>query len=704
MARTLPAEITNNKNNISNSIVLMLEVPALSFYVATQSYTLSLTAGGNRVFTDGLKFNGIGSFDTSISENVNNISNTGSLNISLTNFRGSVRSALLGSAPDLTGQTADLYFKLDTSSTAEADRLKIFSGQISEYTEQGDILQLKIKSANQFQELAVIPSQTLAELDSASQQTDDTIADPIQYGDFNFTEDPLFYQDFADAGSPAMAPFLKFDGTNYIFRVSNHLMDSMPTATNINNSDGDSYLFIRRQGIWLQVFSSAATVFNTGTGSSILIPQSNHSVYAFFTPTSTNSGNTGTNPANTYDGKVTTFGSADTTNDLKVEGFQSDIFTNTDLVLQSNVVQLYIYFKAYSSTVSPPTKISFRKISDDSLVDTEVSLLAASVTADTWTNVGFFDITGNNLSDLYVQVNGLQSDTVADIAGIMVRVQYKDFNPETDEQVAYVKCKGYEFSGTWGGRKTTGNPITHPVDMVESLLRDHYSITDINTTSFDDVAATMSGYKANFTMLKKWNADNLLNTICKQFNLALAIDGNNEFIISRPSAALNFTSSGTGTPNNTDIFNDTDSLTGNVYSQNPIKLNSFELKRTSKQSKIDKLKINYQRVWNNIFLNSTTSGTGDETVYNNIFLSDKATADLLVAAIQSWLSQQKSIAVLGTFINALHLQAGDIINIQHGDLNDAILNATVTTQKWLVRFLQFNLRNGLISLAAVEIL
>lgn len=62
----------------------------------------------------------------------------------------------------------------------------------------------------------------------------------------------------------------------------------------------------------------------------------------------------------------------------------------------------------------------------------------------------------------------------------------------------YARLNGREYQDTWGGRKTAGNTIENPADVIESIFRDELSTagSNINTTKFDAASTATSSQKA----------------------------------------------------------------------------------------------------------------------------------------------------------------------------------------------------------------
>ena len=100
----------------------------------------------------------------------------------------------------------------------------------------------------------------------------------------------------------------------------------------------------------------------------------------------------------------------------------------------------------------------------------------------------------------------------------------------TDRIPLFAAVKGREYSGTWGGRKVSGNLIEHPIDIVESLLRDDLALdAEINTTELDNVVTELTNWKFCCFFNERQTIKNILEQIAKQSKSFLFWDSNNKF-------------------------------------------------------------------------------------------------------------------------------------------------------------------------------
>lgn len=130
---TLPSDITNNKNKILLKPVILVDFTDKSFYVATKSYTAS-----GQAYLSLLQKNLSLNMRISLPQMVNEISSLSSPTLKLTTWRSNLRGDLVGSTPNLTDGSVDIYLKLDTASTNKADAVKMFSGVISSWAVDRD--------------------------------------------------------------------------------------------------------------------------------------------------------------------------------------------------------------------------------------------------------------------------------------------------------------------------------------------------------------------------------------------------------------------------------------------------------------------------------------------------------------------------------------------------------------------------------------
>jgi len=99
----------------------------------------------------------------------------------------------------------------------------------------------------------------------------------------------------------------------------------------------------------------------------------------------------------------------------------------------------------------------------------------------------------------------------------------------------------------------------------------------------------------------------------------------------------------------------------------------------------------------------TSTGSGKEKILYNKYLGDSTSAIALRGFIDDWLQTQKYIITLETFYNAVRNEIGDVINIQHDFLNDAMLDALTNTQKWMIIAFKINWHPAVITIKAIEL-
>jgi len=478
MALTLPAEVATEKDKQGHSPLLLIDFVDLTYYVATKAYTLDLTGGGTRTYNDLTQASKIGALTHRIPDGVNRISSTANMRITLLDFRGSLRTNIIASAPDLTDSTVRVYLKFDTDNEDEANLLKIFDGVIAEYDTSIDTLELQLETVH-FRNLKSLPAELLKDAYTDVANIDD-IGKPLQYGDFNWADDPLFTADINQ--TYAIAPFVKNDGTHYFFSVASHEMNEFPTAGNISDTSGDAYLFLRRDGLLIHVTDATAVVTNSASNAEIKIRTLLHLCYTFIWPSALYTGGTNMNPSDGADAidkaaATNTVINGTSGEELEVHTINIDAL---DLSIPSDGVRFFIYFVSVFGS-SPYGTVKIKKKSDDSEVGIGYTI-DSGTSLNAWVQTAIFDaLTIGDINDHYLEV-AVNSGRTVGVAGVTARIGVQEFDPVNDELAAYVRCKGREFSGTWGSRKTSGDPIDHPIDMVESLARDEFSLTEINAS------------------------------------------------------------------------------------------------------------------------------------------------------------------------------------------------------------------------------
>jgi hypothetical protein len=295
-----------------------------------------------------------------------------------------------------------------------------------------------------------------------------------------------------------------------------------------------------------------------------------------------------------------------------------------------------------------------------------------------------------------VHVVGTDDTASVEIKSILMMTQVplsalmdSDFDANYLEPYPYVfiKAKGKEYSGTWDTRKTAGNLIENPADMMEAFLRDEVDSTntDIDTDSFDDINSVMSSVNVCCTLYQQYQAKNILSDMCKAFAFSLNWNAAEQWRLTMPHATINifFSSSGTNSPGAEDIFTDVDTLVNGVYTNHPIVRRSMQLSRSPENSAYDKLTLNYADIFG-VFLNSKNTGSGKNKNIDNKYISDGSSATTLLGILDNIYLNQHWLAQFSTWYNTLAHEVGDIINIRHSSINDDMLDNTEAAQKWIV--------------------
>lgn len=713
MPLTLPANMQTDKNKQGHSPTLFIEFTDLTYYLATEDFTLDLTLGGTRAYTDLTKAGAsIGTISQTVPADMNRNASTASLDITLVDYRGSLRSNIIGSSPNLTASAVDIYLIFETTND-EADRLQIFSGYIADYTIQRDVMTLKIET-DAFKDLGDFPQQSQTLVDAYDYSTaEKNIVEPLQYGDFDWSTEPVW---FGNKSSKiyAICPYIGETSGQKAFSVASHEMKEFPSTSGEVNDDRDSYLFSWR-GAWVHHNLTDITTTNTSGGCSFWgdpdvdwIDASHVYVWPGAVFTSGENANNADGPlSQAIDGKVATV--CQVTRDAGAAYANFDTFpigdnlryNTTDHAAGTARGATFSIYVTGTTHPSPPGNVGTFKIKKKS----DHSLLAeanVSSTASGWTTVaGFgssFDIL--TINDYYIELASAGVNYGYNVSGIALKVPVERWSIDNgDEACLYARCQGRAYSGTWGSRKTSGNLITHPIDMIESIWRDDFGKTAIDTDSFDNVAGVFSSYVVNASIFERETAEAFFDRFAEQFNVTNIISQNNIISIAAPSDTLNYSASGTTSPDDEDILTDNETITSESFNEHPIKKGSFQITRTPKSGLIGKLTMPYGRRFDGEYMIiNNTSGTGTGTTINNDFLGHATTAASLVAFVRTWRSNQRFIASMTTFLNAIGWQIGDIRSVVHDDLVDAMMYDSVEGDKWIVFSIRINGTKGLIDL------
>jgi len=710
MPLTIPAEISNERFKDAEILVFMIEVPGTDFYVANKDYTLSLTSGGTRDYVDLIKAGTLGSINHTIPTTLNRISSRPTMNVKLISYQNDIRSELLQPSTNLTGEACNIYFKYDTSSTAEANRLQVFQGYITKYDIKDDVISISVQ-ADSFRNFPDLPKQTAAEI-SGINEINSKFFTPLQYGDFDWSTPAVWYSDLVN--SYAAMPLSTTSGQLYTFAIASHLMKNLPTTTQLADETGaDAYVYARRDNKWVHFVidptviglnevvnsSSAATIkllfspAETFSHFYVMLQGGSHGDY-LRTETRPNES------PNLYDGDSTTSGFFDGNVDVyNIDTYDVDFNKNTP---KANLVSVLINYERVSGSVSNCIVSLIHKV-NHTVLATATTDINTSDDGDWVTIIQDASLNPENINDYYVEIRDAGSSAgTFRIYGVVLRVEVQEFDPD-NEDVLFIRCQGREFSGTWDGRKTAGNLINTPQDMLESLFRDEFSYTVFNTTLFDNYGALHPSYVIGTSLYIQTKAEKLMNAFAKAFNVGISLGMNGELGLVAVNDSADYSQSDSDPATDIDIIDhDTVELNG-VFNRHPILENSFRKRRTPENDIFPGVRTLYLRDSKGNYNAEAKKGNAPYFQMNNPFTSHLPTINAINTQVFDWKSVQRWIIKLSTFNNMINGQHGDIMNIRHPELTDAILNATINTAKWVLVGIDKSLSKGVIGLTFVEL-
>jgi len=707
---TLPSALSNGKDAKDVKPVVLIDFDSL-LYVSSKSISItsfsyqSLLNQGNSV-SSGFK----------IPELINGFSSISFPSIKLTSWRATLRANLVGTTPDLTGMTVSVYEMLDAGGTqSKGDAVLIFSGKVSTWGVQGDIMTVKVKDVFNF---STIPLHTLKYY-NINTLASDRVCRPIQVGDFNWTFDPRYYSQCPN--SYAIAPLDSApDNGQWTWFLCSHTMNAIPTAANLEDDIGNAYAFVVRDKRFVHVtFDTGAVIvseFPAFTRIRATVPNHQCSVFGELTAEgSTNNmgtwanaidGNSGTTVQLTNVGDILNVTGANFAN-LSENIPQND---GTPPAVELNPIIHVRYGSIVGIGAGFPAVISWRQNSGSSW-SSGVPIPASDPPGNSWVTYQT-DLALESWDDFAACEFKIEfvdaAHTLVTVVQMIVEMPVQDLS--SGDRFLYIRCKGAEYSGTWGGRKTAGNLVDNLADVVEMILRDvemgGYSITNIDTASFDRVNAALSGVEVCGSIYLQQEGDSALDDICHAcgFSLIKSPTGRWRLVMPNPTNNI-FASSGTGTPGSQDIFTDSPALSaGGDYSNHPIDKSSFELSRSSEGDVYGIVELNYRVTHQGAVKNTSVGSSGIIKTIENPLIADDTSAAAFLAVVDSWFQNQKMIAHFETYLNAIAHEVGDVINIRHDDLNDDILNATVNTQKFMIIQIGHQWRPNKIQITAIELL
>lgn len=656
-------------------------------------------------FQDLMRKNAGVSLNLSIPELVNGLSTISILSLELTDWRNTLRSNIVGSLPDLTDSDVDVYIQLDSTDTDVDTKLKIYTGKIADYTIRHDIMTIKIKNEDPI--TGVYPINLLKDINSQTLASDE-ITKPLQYGDFMYDTDLRYYTDANRHLAICPVHLAPTDGASGTWRVyvADHKMNNVSSSTDFDQDGAIFFLYRGRELAHIE-FIEGLAVSNTSTDCYIDVGMSGHKCWIFESPVSSGTDNDPSDWAEAVDGKSSTWAiSSSTDNTLHVKQPDFSAYSENEPQISNQGIGNTVLVKIYAKFGAIAGDTHYLRYSKDG--STYYSIAIDEADANSWVNINAIQVVWDDLEDvsdnLQIKVDWSTAGGASIVTEqIIVGVWVQDIT--TSDDYFYFRCEGREFSGTWGGRRSSGNLIDNPIDMLESFFRNEFGLTNLDTDSFDIVQGVFDSpnidVNASLYIQQSWNS--LLKDICKSFNLGLSLNliGNWRLVMPR-AASYGFSSSQIGTPGNEDIFTDTDSITSNSYNQHPILKRSFKISRSSAKETYARTNLNYKRT-HETFISTSTDGTGKLLTINNNYIATDVSASNMFTLTSEWLHTQKFVLLFDTFYNAIAHEIGDIINVRHDDMNDDMLDATVNTQKWMIIGIQFKWHPAIITIKAIEL-
>lgn len=776
MSLTRPTEVVNNDNLKSNSPVLLIEFADLNYHIGSKEYYLEKDSGSDgelfqvngyfvsataQFLTDNvgpgdiINVDGVGdleilevidgtqvdvgwtaasasfldwtlklnhrdllknknslSLNNAIPEKVNGYNSLNSINLVILDWRSTVSIAWTNSLTSLKGSAVNIYLKYDTGDAASTGALKIFSGVISGWEINRDVLTLSVDNLRKsVPELQTLLPESL--IQDSIQSSNYLGGRPVQFGDFSWNDDFVYWADRPN--KYAYIPYVYTDEADKLwFYVAEHAMKNMPTATQLNG-DGDVetelYTFIFRHGMfWMQRLINA-TVTNAAGGSYIKAEMPTSGARPFMPPEAEYDGGDGLSGGNAYtewanavDGKSSTYvlvnaagGSLQLCQITPKETLGE--FWDNSTVLVSIRVHISVGAivsagdcKAYLYNRDAGTEIdSFTFSAGDA--NTTVLALSGSVPAG-----GSYDC----LDNFVVSIEAGGTGQVV-VKNIIVSIPLADADL-TSERL-YMRCQGLTFGDTWGGRKTSTNVVECPIDVVEYLLRNYVGVTAISTGLFNQLATFYASIKVAFTLVDQVEVQTIIKDLMEQFLFSLIIpetDDGNWRIVSPMASALVFSYGAGSTPGNGDIFNQDDSFSGSEFIQGPIDKNSLSVEQNNSDDIYGQFEIKSFEI-EGIYYGLSTTGSGLRKTLENKYIRSQANADTLLALIDDWFLNQKLIIKFDSYWNAAFRQVGDVINIRHDDIiEDMLGGGSKNNQKYMIIRLQKKWRPHLIGIDAIE--
>jgi len=332
-------------------------------------------------------------------------------------------------------------------------------------------------------------------------------------------------------------------------------------------------------------------------------------------------------------------------------------------------------------------------------------------------------------------------------------LQVRYFSTPERITTVYLDSQGVadDGSGTITGENSA--LIENPSHIIESLARDEIGMAaaEIDTTALDTLATDLPSWILAFQLTEQQEVNNILDGIGEQCRTIIYRDEENKLTAKAWDTTDFFPHSGTNTPGDLDIFQESCSPaadgTGNeIMTRNPIM--DFTLEQINPADVKNSFVLNYKKNYATSGYEGTiTMDNGDGTVgsvgtsliagdeaymensqtiigletlcagsYTNCdsttqtlkidadYIRDRATAVKLFQHLIETRAPIRHVATIRTRENpALWVENGDMINIRHRRIYEYCGIPTAQKKKWLVYRNDHSLGDGQILLKAIEV-
>lgn len=652
------------------------------------------------------------SLNNSLSENVNNYNSLNSISLTLLDWTA-LSSAWSTSLTTLKNSAVNIYIKYNTGDVSASNALKIFSGKISDWSIKKDIITLTVENSRiTVDELqTLIPTTLIRDTIEAAEYEGGR---PVQFGDFSWADDFVFWADRPN--KYAYIPYVYTTAAGSMrFEIAEHQMKSLPTAIQLNgngDTEAELYTFVFRFGaFWAQRLINAA-ITNTSSGAYMTCQvQTSDGPRPYLPLTEAYDGLGGLVNANDYaewancvDGHSSTLVVVSAAGLLRVCGVGAKEKLGQYWTSPSAyVVKLYVSIGtlAYSGG---DNKVKIYNRTTGTEIDS-YTFVAANANSTVFVT-SFTAIIGGSYDCLDNFVISFESDGtgVVHVKNVVISLSLTEADLASEK--LYLRCQGRMYEDSWGGRKTTTDVVQNPIDIVELILRNYMSITDISTGRFDALNSFYSSCPAAFTLIDQIEIDSIIRDLMAGYNFSLIVpetDSDSWRVVAPFSSAMVFTQGGGSTPLSADIINEDDNITAGEFDQDPILINSLSVKQNNSNDIYGMVEINCFNVDGNYY-GLVSTGSGLKKVINNDYIRSVAAATILLGLIDGWFLAQKIVISLNTFWNCLHRQIGDVVNIRHSEIIEAMLGGgSKNNQKYMIIRIQKKWRPHLISMDAIEL-